>query len=203
MSASKNTVAFCRFALRHIPTGNLVRISKESNQGGDCCGEYKFELMLDDSEDYPVYTRTTVRKLEGVLARNTAWYNADYHSPMHGRVKPDDLEVVKYEVVTTTDIEPVAFNRIPTLYCVTTERKPALLLRRYAGRELPLEAHTFRAFLLPEGKSFEDMKQLENGQVCTTMGSFIHVYAVFKAPEEYELDFKGKPGFCAVTGDTL
>lgn len=200
MAIQESTTTLDRFALRHTPTGELVRIASFRNEDADYCGEHRYELGL--SSDYPVYTRSTTQKLERVLARDIPWYNSDYRSPMHGSLKAEDLEIVRYVVTTTTTIEPVTFNRMPTLQCITTERKTQRLAARYAGRDLPEEAYILRTFLMPEGKTMADMKALEGSLVKIQHDACIQLFAVFEAPEEYTLDFKGQPGFCAISGDS-
>lgn len=190
------------YALRVKRTGELVRILKSSNEGGDCCGEYRHEWVAGAAwADLPVYEVEKPQTLARALSRDTPWFNADYNSPMHGSVDPQALEIVKRTV--TEVLEPLDIEIPPVVRCLDSLAKPMNILRRYAGvSELPELARTLRIFELPEGETVESMKRFEGKDVESTAYSSFRLFAVFSVPEDYQDLLKGKPGFAAATALT-
>lgn len=188
------------YALRVKGTDELVRFEQRSNENGDCCGEYRYEWMTGKwATEFPIYELASLREVARAMVESTPWYNSSMTKPIHGSIDPASLEIVKRTVVTT--VEPVEYQLPPTLKCVVKMDKPAMLLRRYAGCELPEIARTFRVFELPEGETLESMRRFE-GEDMETSWDQVRLFKLFEVPEEYTLDLNGVSGFASATCDT-
>jgi hypothetical protein len=94
------------YGLRDIESKELVGISIRSNEGGDCCGEFTHELSYNSDIPWIVKDKLTASH---VRLNSTAWYNAEYETPINN-IESQTLEVVKIEIKITPE-EPI---QLPT-----------------------------------------------------------------------------------------
>ena len=99
-----------KFGLRFKSSGKIVTHYKESNGCSDCCGEFQHVLSERDTEE--IWSVDTPENAEWVRLNSTQWYNAEYDTPTND-LDPEDLEVVKINIIISTSILPVQ-NNLPT-----------------------------------------------------------------------------------------
>lgn len=88
------------FALRHIPTGQLLGVELTPNDG-DFCVSVEVELSRFEDSVWVVTSRTVAE----AARTSTEWYNAGYSTPTHA-YSPEELEVVELEIAAASpDIE--------------------------------------------------------------------------------------------------
>jgi hypothetical protein len=193
----KTNVTYC---LRVKGTEELVRYSTRNNEGGYACYPVTYRLETGRwAEDYPVYEQATLEKLQRALMRDTPDYNADYDTPMHGGLEISSLEIVERRVVEQHTVVP--FEMPPEFRVVEQLKKPAFLLRRYAGVEtLPDDVQYLTFVEIPEGETTESVKRFEGQQVPLANGwGYLMLSKIgLTLPEEYEDLLRGGR-FAAVT----
>lgn len=109
----RRTEAHSLYALRHIPTNQLLTFSYTSNGDAEFCSSCYCELDVSYSEkdakatpvpvmtrnvyDDPTWVVTSKDDAERVRYSSGKWYGAGYFNPMH-RFKSEELEVVEYKL---------------------------------------------------------------------------------------------------------
>lgn len=95
------------YALRHIETGMLLRMTKSSNGDGEFCNDCTVRLDHWSGDDEPFDMDTwyidEAFNAEYVRQFPTSWYNSSERTPQHD-YEPDELEIVeiKREIRTST-----------------------------------------------------------------------------------------------------
>ena len=195
----KEQITYC---LRVKSTGELVRVSVRSNEGGYACCSETHQLVAGKFwESCRVYEQTSPLKLHRIMMRDTPDYNAVYDSPMHGDIEMEDVEIVERRI--TEQLKVVVFEPPREFRMVSQTRKPAMILRRYANvdtLEAGVEYLTFLA--VPEGETAESVKRFEGSEVHLSDG--VSVLKLWKLaqdlPEEY-CDILGTGHFAAITSE--
>ncbi|KWU26288.1 hypothetical protein AS149_25185 [Burkholderia cenocepacia] len=139
------------------------------------------------------------------MAGGPRWSVGTYKRPAFGRVKVDELDLIRREVVE--ELHVVRVDAPPLLTQLFSCEKPSRVLCRYAGvKELPEEGTHLMLFELPAGKSVLEMKSLTGGVVRWQTGiedAVSTIHAVFAVPEDYQGDLGGKHGFAVAASRGL
>jgi len=84
-----------RYAVQHIPTGNLCGFNVTSNDGRDFCDSVSYELNHIDGDN--LWLASTYDEALHALDTNAEWYNAGYNTPEY-RYERDQLRIVRLEI---------------------------------------------------------------------------------------------------------
>jgi hypothetical protein len=98
------------YGLRHIESGNLLRVEIQSNDGRNFCGDSRAELDHNDWNEHHLYTTDEMYKAEYVRNFSTPWYNSSEETPQHD-YEPEELQVVEIHRIITITPKKV---KIPT-----------------------------------------------------------------------------------------
>jgi hypothetical protein len=135
------------YALRHRPSGKIVKLQVESNFGRDDCGEETCRLTLDT--DGPNFEVNALREIAVVMQCNEQWYNSSRSRPMWNGLDFKQIEVVRIRRCRTFD-GPVGSDPIEERQTIQahpfpgfvdgtrlkTRRLPSPLVRRYFDADL-------------------------------------------------------------------